>query len=79
MRRIALILALCASSLAWAASGIQMAVPCQQNLEDGRILLSGDTLPRNARYKVLHYAPAASSEGWSHGQCEILVTRGASG
>ncbi len=68
-----------ACTQAQAAGGVPMTVPCQRNLDDGRVLLSDDPLPPNPRYTVLHYAPSTSSEGWSHGQCEILVTEGAPG
>lgn len=64
---------------AGAASPIQMAIPCQQNLSDGRVLIDGSLLPAQARYKVLHYAPNRSEGGWSYGQCQLSVTRGASG
>jgi len=61
------------------AAGIKMTIPCQQNLNDGRILVDGTFLPSAARYKVLSYTPKSSDGGWSHGECQLDVTKGVSG
>lgn len=61
-------------------AGIIMAVKCQQNLSDGRILVSeGNLLPENARYKVLSYTPISNQGGWSYGECKLNMTKGVSG
>ncbi len=61
-----------------AEAGTKMTMQCQQNLSDGRVLVSdGTLLPENARFKVLSYKPARKSDGWSYGTCVLDVTQGA--
>lgn len=63
-----------------AAPPVEMTIPCQQNLSDGRILVDGTLLPREARYNVRHYRPQTNTgDGWSRGECRIVITKGASG
>ena len=58
---------------------IEMVIGCQQSLSDGRILVDGRMLPVDARYVVRQYRPQRSEGGWSHGECRIAITKGASG
>jgi hypothetical protein len=63
-----------------ARPAIGMVVACQQNLSDGRILVTdGTLLPPDARYVVKRYTPSTKDAGWSHGQCVLSVTKGVSG
>ena len=59
---------------------VEMVVECMQNKSDGRILVSDPHFPQiDVRFRVLQYRPLRSDDGWSSGQCRILVTRGMSG
>lgn len=55
--------------------GLKMSIPCQQNLDDGRLLVDGQNLPTGSHYKVIHYQPSSNEMGWSHGMCEIIFTK----
>ncbi len=57
------------------ASGLTMNIPCQQNLDDGRLLVDGQSLPTGSHYKVTRYIPSSNEMGWSHGTCDIVFTR----
>jgi hypothetical protein len=74
----ACLIILAGSSLALARQAIQMTAPCQQSRADGRILVDGNFLPEEVRYRVLHYAPKRTEEGWTFGECRLTITRGAS-
>ncbi len=76
----AAVLALAAVPAPAAPAPIEMALACQQNLSDGRILVSdGALLPPNARYVIKRCTPKTQDGGWSHGECMLSVTKGASG
>ena len=57
------------------APGLKMSIPCQQNLDDGRLLVNGPSLPTGAHYKVTRYQPRSNETGWSYGVCEVTITR----
>lgn len=53
----------------------KMKLNCQQNLDDGRILVTdGRLLPSTGRYKVESYEPTRSDNGWSYGPCVFVFT-----
>ena len=56
--------------------GMAMIIDCQQDLDDGRVLVDGRVLPAGAHYKVARYRPQSTDPGWSHGTCEIVFTKG---
>jgi len=59
---------------------IEMVLSCQQNLSDGRILVSdGTLLPADARYAIKRYTPKRQADGWYYGPCVLAVTKGVSG
>ena len=69
------------SGSAWAAGPpVEMQLECQQNTNDGRILVAnGDMLPQGARYRVKTYRPTKNTgDGWTTGSCVLVITRGAS-
>lgn len=55
--------------------GLRMNIPCQQNLDDGRLLVDGQNLPTGSHYKVTRYQPSSNEMGWSHGMCEIVLSK----
>lgn len=87
MRKVLLATALIGLSFPAMAEGplgkfqtITVTVTCQQNREDGRILIDGQFLPNTGHkfadgteYRVTHYTPTDSDETWSHGSCELLT------
>jgi len=90
MRLISLVvpfLATLVASVSANSAGIQMTIPCSQNVVDGRILVDGGYLPDSVKgYKVLRYDPDADAVNsknpnnaaypWSHGKCVIEITKG---
>ena len=52
-----------------------MMISCQQNLNDGRLLVDGRVLPAGARYKVIRYQPTSTGDDWSYGSCDVEFTR----
>ncbi len=59
-----------------AKTTVRMQLTCQQDLSDGRTLVSnGNTLPANASFRVLSYRPMQQDSGWSRGPCLVAVTR----
>ena len=77
---VAAILAGSAGPALAAGPPIEMVLSCQQNLSDGRILVSdGTLLPADARYTIKRYTPKRQADGWSYGPCVLVVTKGVSG
>jgi len=58
-----------------AAQPMQMNMECQQNTDDGRLLVAnGNMLPANARFRITQYRPTRREDGWTFGPCTVVVT-----